>query len=53
MNDQVQAKSLFEAGRFSLQNQNWERLREINYGLLDLLPRGTRDEINHKIGFGM
>lgn len=53
MNDQVQAKSLFEAGRFALQNQNWERLREINYGLLDLLPRGAKEEISHKIGFGL
>jgi molecular chaperone DnaK len=53
MNDRVQAKSLFEAGHFAVSNKNWERLREINFGLMDLLPHETKDEVRHKIGFGL
>jgi molecular chaperone DnaK len=53
MNDQVQAKSLIEAGRFVANSKNWERLREINFGLMDLLPRGAKEEATHKIGFGL
>jgi molecular chaperone DnaK len=46
MNDQTQAKSLIDAGNFAIESQNWDRLREINFNLLDLLPRGTKDT-NH------
>lgn len=53
MNDQSQAKSLIDAGKFAFESQNWDRLREINFGLLDLLPRGSKDEISTKIGFGL
>lgn len=53
MNDQIQAKSLIDAGKIAIDNQNWERLREINYGLLDLLPRGTKEQATTKIGFGI
>jgi molecular chaperone DnaK len=53
MNDQIQAKSLIEAGHFAANNKNWERLREINFGLMDLLPRGSKEEATHKIGFGL
>lgn len=53
MNDQVQAKSLIDAGKIAIDNQNWERLREINYGLLDLLPRGAKEQATTKIGFGI
>jgi molecular chaperone DnaK len=53
MNDQVQAKSLIEAGHFAANNKNWERLREVNFGLMDLLPRGAKEEATHKIGFGL
>jgi molecular chaperone DnaK len=53
MNDQVQAKSLIEAGHFAANNKNWERLREVNFGLMDLLPRGAKVEVAHKIGFGL
>lgn len=53
MNDQAQAKSLIDAGKFSVESLNWDRLREINWGLLDLLPRGTKEQITTKIGFGL
>jgi len=53
MNDQSQAKSLIDAGKVALDNQNWDRMREIIFGLLDLMPKGTRDKINNKIGFGL
>ena len=53
MNDQTQAKSLVDAGKFAVESQNWDRLREINFGLLDLLPRGAKEQITTKIGFGL
>jgi molecular chaperone DnaK len=53
MNDQTQAKSQVDAGRFAIESQNWDRLKEINYGLLDLLPRNAREQIDTKIGFGL
>lgn len=53
MNDQIQAKSLIDSGKIAIDNQNWERLREINYGLLDLLPRGSKEQATTKIGFGI
>ncbi|MBK9763001.1 MAG: Hsp70 family protein [Flavobacteriales bacterium] len=53
MNDQTQSKSLIEAGRFAVESSNWERLREINFGLLDLLPKKARDQAANKIGFGL
>lgn len=53
MNDQVQAKSLVDAGAFSIESRNWERLAEINSGLLNLLPRGAEKEATTRIGFGL
>jgi molecular chaperone DnaK len=53
MNDQNSAKSLIDAGKFAIESQNWDRLKEINYGLLDQLPKTTRDQLNTKIGFGL
>lgn len=53
MNDQVQAKSQVDAGKFAVESQNWDRLKQINYSLLDLLPRNTREQMNTKIGFGL
>lgn len=53
MNNQSQAKSLIDAGKFAVESQNWDRLREINFGLFDLMPRGSKDEISTKIGFGL
>jgi len=51
MNDETQAKSLFEAGSFAVESENWERLKEINFDLLELLPRGSKEEVTTKIGF--
>ena len=53
MNDQPQAKSLLDAGKFAIESENWNRLREIDYGLLDLLPRGSKEHAATKIGFGI
>jgi molecular chaperone DnaK len=50
-NDQNQAKSLIEAGKFAIQSENWDRLGEINQGLINLLPRSAQKEITTKIGF--
>lgn len=53
MNDQMKAKSLIDAGKFSIVNQNWDRLKEVNFQLLELLPQQSQNEINNKnrIGF--
>jgi molecular chaperone DnaK len=53
MNDQTQAKSLVDAGNFAIESQNWERLSEINSGLLNLLPKGAEKEATTRIGFGL
>jgi molecular chaperone DnaK len=53
MNDQTQAKSLVDAGNFAIESQNWERLSEINSGLLNLLPKGSEKEATTRIGFGL
>jgi len=53
MNDQSQAKSLIDAGKFAVESHNWDRLKEINFGLLDLLPKGSKEVITTKIGFGL
>ena len=53
MNDQAQAKSLVDAGNFATESQNWERLSEINSGLLNLLPRGAEKEATTKFGYGL
>jgi molecular chaperone DnaK len=50
-NDQNQAKSLIEAGKFAIQSENWDRLGEINQGLINLLPRSAQRTITTKIGF--
>lgn len=53
MNDQTQAKSLVDAGNFAIESQNWERLSEINSGLLNLMPKGAEKEATTRIGFGL
>jgi molecular chaperone DnaK len=53
MNDQAQAKSLIDAGKFAIESENWDRLKEIDYGLIDLLPKGAKKNITTKIGFGL
>lgn len=51
MNDQAQAKALIEAGQFAIDSQNWNRLREINSGLINLLPKSVQAEVTTKVGF--
>lgn len=54
MNDTEEAKSHIDAGNFAIASENWDRLKEINFNLLDLLPSGTKDKITStKIGFGL
>jgi molecular chaperone DnaK len=51
-NDQEQSKSLVEAGNLAIANKNYDRLREINIGLINLLPKSAQqDERIGKIGF--
>lgn len=38
-NDPTQAKSLIDAGKFAIQSENWDRLGEINQGLINLIPK--------------
>ena len=47
------AKSLVDAGTFALESQNWDRLSEINIGLLNLMPKGAEKEAITRIGFGL
>lgn len=51
--DQPQAKNLIDAGKFAIESQNWERLKEINFGLMELLPRDSKENITNRIGFGL
>lgn len=51
MNNQEQAKSLVEAGRYAVENRNWDRLSEINHSLIQLLPQGAEPEVGGRIGF--
>lgn len=51
-NDQEQSKSLMEAGNMAIVNKNFDRLREINFGLISLLPKSAQqDAKTGKIGF--
>lgn len=51
MNDLNQAKSLVDAGRFAIESESWERLTEINYALINLIPKSKLKEAKTKIGF--
>lgn len=51
LNNQTQAKSLIESGKFSIESQNWDRLSDINGELIDLLPDRERKQATTKIGF--
>lgn len=51
MNDQTQAKSMIDAGKFAIESENWDRLSEINSALINLLPKAAQSEITTKIGF--
>lgn len=51
-NDQEQAKSLIEAGNLAKTNKSYDRLREINWGLISLLPKSVQQKAKTgKIGF--
>lgn len=43
-NDQEQAKSLMESGRLAITNKNYDRLKEVNFGLISLLPKNAQQE---------
>jgi molecular chaperone DnaK len=43
-NDQEQAKSLIEAGHLAITNKNYDRLREVNWGLISLLPKNAQQD---------
>lgn len=43
LNDQEQVKSLIEAGKIAVENKNFDRLREINSRLYDLMPDSERE----------
>ena len=45
--------SLIDAGELAIASENWDRLREINMGLLNLLPVERKEEMATKIGFGL
>ena len=53
MNNAEQAKSYYDAGRFAIESQNWDRLRAINFDLIDLLPKGSVPTALTRIGFGI
>ena len=53
MNDQTQAKALIASGSDAIAKEEWSELKKVNYSLLDLLPRGAKEAINTKIGFGL
>jgi molecular chaperone DnaK len=43
MNDQVQAKQLFEIGKRHVADKAWDDLRQVNDRLWDLLPGDERE----------
>jgi predicted nucleic acid-binding protein len=51
MNDQTQAKSLVDAGNFAIESENWERLSEINSGLIKSTSKRCRKRSNYKNWF--
>jgi molecular chaperone DnaK len=51
MNDQAQAQNLIAAGQFAIEHGNWDRLREVNFALVDLMPTHERPIFAGRIGF--
>ena len=51
MNDRQKATSFADAGKYAIQNQNWERLAEVNSTLINLLPKSAQREVTTKVGF--
>lgn len=54
-NDQEQAKVWIEAGHFAIQNKNYDKLREVNWGLISLTPKPPkgRDDYDDRIITGI
>jgi molecular chaperone DnaK len=52
MSDQAQAQSLIDDGQAAISNGKWDRLNAIIYELFGLLPKGAKDEVQTRIGFG-
>ena len=51
-NDKAKGDILIEAGQMAISNGNYDRLREVNFALIDLLPkRKQQDERKSKIGY--
>ena len=51
-NDQEQSKILIDAGRIAITNENFDRLREVIFGLIDLLPKNIQQDVRKsKIGY--
>ena len=48
-NDQEQAKILSEAGNIAITNKNYDRLREVNWGLIALLPKNSQQDASTSI----
>jgi len=53
-NDQNQAQSLMEAGKLAILNKNYDRLKQVNFDLIGLLPNNpnTRSKDNKENGMG-
>lgn len=52
-NDQNQAQSLMEAGQLAISNKNYDRLKQVNFGLIGLLPNpgsNSKDDRENSIG---
>lgn len=54
-NDQEQAKVWIEAGNLAIQNKNYDKLREVNWGLISLSPKPPKGSSDYddrlRIGF--
>ena len=54
-NEQNQAKSLMEAGHLAIANKNYDRLRQVNFDLISLLPntpnKNSKTDKEGMIGF--
>ena len=53
MNDEKEAKSHIDAGNFAIESENWDRLKEINFELLDLIPTERKKDIPNIYGRGI
>jgi molecular chaperone DnaK len=53
MNDQVQAKQLFESGKRYIAAESWDDLRQVNGRLWDLLPEKERDAEDMRLYTGI